>query len=194
MRILRSTCSCIFALACLSAPAQEGRSFGVQASLLSPLGTLKSFDSRGGYAVGLFLNLPVGTTQFIRPRLDSAVSQTQSQPLGYGAYGYTIDRSAKHLFLGADYGVYTSGSPRGLYLFVGAGLMKSTLKEESQSTNYYYADNTSFDHTRSAFTAGLGWTFDRHWGVEARLTESEFSYGGISLSTNWVQVGATLRF
>lgn len=194
MRFLRFPFSCIFALACLSAPAQEGRSFGVQASLVTPLGTLKSFDSRGGYAVGLFMNLPVGAGQFVRPRLDSAVSQTQSQTLGYGPYGYTIDHSAKHLFIGADYGVYASGSPKGLYLFVGAGLMKSTLRDESRGPYTDPTDKTTFDHTRSAFAAGFGWTFTRRWGVEARLTESEFSYGGFSLSTNWVQVGATLRF
>lgn len=192
MRFLTCLASGLLAAACLPASAQEGRGLGLQASVFTPLGTMKSFDSRGGYAVGVFFNLPVGKGQFLRPRLDSAVSQTQSEQSGFGTYAFSVENSAKHLFLGADYGIYAAGSPRGLYLFVGAGVMKSNLKNVSRGP--FASDETSHDHTRSAFAAGLGWTFDRSWGLEARLTESEFSYGGFSLSTNWVQVGATFRF
>ena len=41
-----------------------------------------------------------------------------------------------------------------------------------------------------AFSAGLGYNLNRQWGLESKLTVSDFN--GTSLS--WVSVGATLRF
>lgn len=195
----------VIASALVPALSAEAPRFGAQFSLVQPLGDLKGFNSRVGCALAATMEISLDAHQALRPRIEFTQSRDQTQKevenIPYYSYSYTFSDtfSYKHYYLGADYLVRPSAANQGVYLFLGLGLCKSSLKQglslvvtDNSSGAVIDSDSrdTSSDQTRMAFSAGLGYNLNRQWGLESKLTVSDFN--GMSLS--WVSVGATLRF
>jgi len=181
----------------LSAQAPQ---FGLQASIMEPLGTLKTIDSRTGFALAATLDIPLDAFQSLRPRIEFTQAQSQTS-IGteiIGPYSWTTNMSAitKHYYAGADYLVKPTASKDGVYLFLGLGVCKSSVKYEGSmiradvpnAATEYIESGT--DQTRLAFASGIGYRLGRHLSLEGKVTVSDFQ--GITLS--WVNLGASYRF
>lgn len=162
---MRRSCffpSCILALA-LPASAQS-LSYGVGAGTLLATGDLRSFNKNPGGALAAFLDLDFGGGHVLRPRLDLACLARKTEDEA----GTRYQRDFWGGSLGLDYDFYLSGSRKGLYGQVGAGLYHMEAKARSAAGSVKEKTN------QFGGSMGAGYDFNAHWGMSFRYAYSTF--------------------
>jgi hypothetical protein len=145
----------------------QSLSFGLSAGALSPTGDLRSFNRNPGGTLGGFLDLDFGDGQVFRPRLDIACLPRKTQDEAGTSYRRDFWTGS----VGLDYDCYFSGTRKGLYGQVGAGLYHMVAKT--------VADAASLQQKTNQFggSIGCGYDFNAAWGVSFRYAYSTFKSG-----------------
>ena len=162
MRLSTFSLPCVLALA-FPASAQS-LSFGVGAGVALPTGDLRSFNQNPGGALAAFLDLDFGGGQVFRPRLDLVCLPRKTEDEA----GTSYQRDFWGGSLGVDYDCYFSGSRKGLYGQVGAGLYHMVAKTESTAGSFKEKTN------QFGGSIGAGYDFNAHWGMSFRYAYSTF--------------------
>lgn len=180
------------------AMAIEAPQIGAQVLGSWPTGAMRrDFASNTGYGIGVFADWEMGAGKALRLAYDGIC-----YPHGGDADTPTLpsatfkenDRKARSHSVTAQYLFYPSGDTEGVYYKVGVGAMnyltkvKSTMTlPASSATEVTFLDESG---TKLATLAGLGYDFDKHWGVMAQysfITSSNHTLGA-------VQTGISYRF
>jgi hypothetical protein len=177
----------LLALGAVSTAFAAAPRFGFQASVVTPLGSLKRVNSNNGLAIAATLEIPIEGNQSIRPRLEFSVQPSQTESYGY--YG-SSDYTSRNTYLGADFILRPMSGSRGVYAFVGLGACKTVLSVKDKYPDGYTEKTDLVNHTRLAYSSGLGYTLNNNWGFEAKVTQSDTD----NVSITWAEVGATFRF
>jgi opacity protein-like surface antigen len=144
-----------------AAPVLEDFRFGVQVGLAS--GTTDSVkyltDKKQGYVVGVQGTWAVlSPSHLLRARLD-LTNFPSATVTSLNGTGRREDNTIKAMALGLDYLFFTRGLPEGFYLTGGGALTQ------------WKQDNNSGDsktHNAVGVALGLGWQFNRTFGLEMR--------------------------
>jgi len=173
--------------------AAEAPQFGLQAAIMQPLATVNNFSNRTGFAVAATLELSLDAHQSLRPRFEYTKSPAQTTTLttspGDIISTDSVSSSGQHYYLGADYLIKPFTGSQGVYLFVGLGVCKTSLK---QDWNYSSSssEEVGTDQTRVGYCAGLGFAFSRQLSLESKVTVSDFN----GLTVSWATLGASFKF
>ena len=188
------------------AMAIEAPQIGFQALGSWPTGAMRSdFASNTGYGLGVFADWEAGAGKTIRLAYDgvwySQGGNAEFQVLPSSAFTET-DRKCRSHSVTAQYLYYPSGDNEGVYFKVGAGAMNYLTKAQA---TYTAPAMTRLDGpapapvaltvlsetgTKLACVAGLGYDFNRNWGVLAQysfITADNHTLGA-------VQTGIAYRF
>jgi len=158
------TFSLPWALALALPASAQALSFGVGAGAALPAGDLRSFDKNPGGTLGAFLDLDFGSGQVFRPRFDLVrlLRRTEDEA------GTSYRRDFWGGSLGLDYDCYFSGSRKGLYGQVGAGLYHMVARTALTSGSLMEKTN------QFGGSIGAGYDFNADWGVSFRYAYSTF--------------------
>jgi opacity protein-like surface antigen len=180
------------------AMAIEAPQLGVQVLGSWPTGAMRSnFASNTGYGIGVFAGWEVGAGKALRLAYDGIwyPHGGDADSVGLPSAAFTDnDRKARSHSVTAQYLYYPSGDTEGVYFKVGVGAMnyltqiKSTVTPVAAPT----ADITILNETgtKLAALAGLGYDFDKNWGVMA-----QYSFITVNNRTlGAVQTGISYRF
>jgi len=178
--------------------AIEAPQLGVQVLGSWPTGAMRSnFASNTGYGIGVFAGWEVGAGKALRLAYDGIwyPHGGDADSVGLPSAAFTDnDRKARSHSVTAQYLYYPSGDTEGVYFKVGVGAMnyltqiKSTVTPVAAPT----ADITILNETgtKLAALAGLGYDFDKNWGVMA-----QYSFITVNNRTlGAVQTGISYRF
>ena len=172
--------SLLCAAACC-AMAIDAPQIGAQALASWPTGEMREqFTSRNGYGLGVFAGWEVGAGRALRIAYDG---------IWYRSHDHAKPRS--HC-LSAQYLVYPSGEAEGVYFKAGLGAMNYLTRDDNPATNPP-GDNRVVlveTGTKLATLAGVGYDFNKNWGVLAQysfITSSNHTQGS-------VQTGISYRF
>lgn len=173
-----------------AAPAMEDFRFGVQVGLAS--GTTDSVkyltDKKQGFVLGVQGTWDAFSAgQRFRARLDLTTFPSATVPSLNGT-GRREDNTIKATSLGVDYLMFLHGRPEGFYVALGAAV------------NQWKQDNDSGDsksHNAVGLAAGLGWQFNKTFGLEARTNwtrwQTNFRPGSIH-NAGTANLEASFRF
>ena len=172
-----------------------------QGTIAAPTGDLKDFTNTTGFGAALFADISLGKGHVLRPRFDYVHYQEKSFDDSYtfGSLSYrdSFRYSVNSAGLGLDYLLYTAGKPEGFYLTLGLGSMRYEVKTEGTTTftdpsgtSTQTANGKDKSDTKLAFTAGLGYDFNRTWGMNARYTSVHIE----DTTFTAIHVGVTFKF
>jgi len=188
----------LLSAAACCAMAIEAPQIGIQVLGSWPTGTMRrDFASNTGYGTGVFAGWEVGAGKAFRLAYDGIWyphgGHADSTVLPSAAFKEE-DRKARSHSVTAQYLYYPSGDTEGVYFKVGVGAMnyltkiKSTMTlPASSATEVTLLDESG---TKLATLAGLGFDFDKHWGVMAQysfITSNNHTLGAM-------QTGICYRF
>ena len=178
------------------AMAIEAPQIGFQGLGSWPTGAMRSdFASNTGYGLGVFADWEVGAGKTVRLAYDGLWYQhggdSGTQVLPSSAFTETDRKCRSHSVTAQDL-YYPSGDNEGVYFKVGAGAMNYLTKVQAIYTAPAPTALTVLAEsgTKLACVAGLGYDFNRNWGVLAQ-------YSFITLSNRTlgaVQTGIAYRF
>jgi len=162
------------------AMAIEAPQIGFQALGSWPTGAMRSdFASNTGYGLGVFAGWEVGAGRVLRLAYDGIWyphgGNSATQVLPSGAFTENDRKCRSHAFT-AQYLYFPSGDTEGLYFKVGAGAMnyltkvQSTYTAPAPSSPPVGLTVLSESGTKLACVAGLGYDFDKNWGVLAQYS------------------------
>jgi len=190
------------------AMAIEAPQIGFQVLGSWPTGAMRSdFASNTGYGLGVFAGWEVGAGKVLRLAYDGIWyphgGNSATQVLPSGAFTETDRKCRSHAFT-AQYLYYPTGDTEGLYFKVGAGAMNYLTKVQSTytapalpatggpapSASPVGLTVLSESGTKLACVAGLGYDFDKNWGV---LAQYSFITGN-NRTLGAVQTGISYRF
>jgi opacity protein-like surface antigen len=162
------------------AASAAGPHLGLQALVTEPTGSMRSqFTDRTGYGVGVFADWDVSYQSSLRVGYDAAFYPGAQDNLlipGLAATRASSDRKFSSGTLSFQFLQFPGLRGEGFYWMLGAGATKQNEKTNSTATlgnNTVAALSTSHDTgTRLALMAGLGYEYNRNWGVFARYTFS----------------------
>jgi hypothetical protein len=194
----------ILCAAACCAMAVEAPQIGVQVLGSWPTGSMRSsFASNTGYGVGVFAGWEVGAGRAIRLAYDGiwyphgGDQGTAGLPSG----NFSDDnRKARSHSVTAQYLYYPSGDTEGLYFKVGVGAMNYLTKIQSTVTipngpTLNGASPTTVQTTllnesgtKLATLAGLGYDFNKNWGVLAQysfITVNNHTLGAVQTGISY---------
>jgi opacity protein-like surface antigen len=181
------------------AMAFEAPQIGIQALGSFPTGAMRSdFASGTGYGLGVFAGWEVGAGKVFRVAYDGIWYPNGGRSDAFSALPSSAfteaDRKSRTHAVTAQYLYYPSGDTEGLYFKVGLGAMNYLTKVQSTLTVPPSAPvgvtllNES--GTKLATLAGLGYDFNKNWGVLA-----QYSFITVNNRTlGAVQTGVSYRF
>jgi len=160
------------------AMAIEAPQIGAQVLGSWPTGAMRrDFASNTGYGIGVFAGWEVGAGKAMRLAYDGiwyphgGDTDSSAPP---SALFRESDRKARSHSVTAQYLYYPSGDTEGVYFKVGVGAMnyltrvKATMTlPASSATEVTLLEESG---TKLATLAGLGYAFDKHWGVMAQYS------------------------
>ena len=180
------------------AMAIEAPQIGAQALGSWPTGAMRGdFASNTGYGIGVFAGWEVGAGKALRLAYDGIWyphgSDTDSSVLPSAQFNESYRKARSHSVT-AQYLYFPSGDTEGVYFKVGVGAMNYLTKVKatmtlpaSPATEVTLLEESG---TKLATLAGLGYDFDKHWGVMAQysfITSNNHTLGA-------VQTGICYRF
>lgn len=162
------------------AASAAGPHLGLQALVSEPTGSMRSqFTDRTGYGVGVFADWDVSDQASLRIGYDATFYPGAQDNLlipGLAATSASNDRKFSSGTLSCQFLQFPGLRGEGFYWMVGAGATKQIEKTHSTAdlnNHTVLALSTSQDTgTRLALMAGLGFEYNRNWGVFARYTFS----------------------
>lgn len=142
--------------------ALEGFRFGIQGGLVSATTDSTKYltDKKMGFVVGLQGTVDVLRGQRLRGRLDFTSFPKATVPTLHGGGG-PEDDTISAMALGLDYMIFFAGRPEGGYWTGGAAL--TSWKQDA-------SPGETKTHTSIGLATGLGWQFNRTFGLEGRAT------------------------
>jgi hypothetical protein len=181
------------------AMAVEVPQMGIQALGSCPTGAMREdFTSNTGYGLGVFADWEVGAGKGFRlaydgiwyPNAGRADTIPGLQPAGYSQ----DDRRSRSHAVTAQYLYYPSGDREGVYFKAALGAM-NYLTRSNVTLNVAGAQGVRLDVVEDSGTklntlAGLGYDFNKNWGVLAQY--SFITVAGRHLGA--VQAGISYRF
>jgi hypothetical protein len=181
------------ATAMLLASAHLGASdvqLGGQASFGRNNGGLNTLaNSPTGWSLGAFSQLDLGQGQALRGRLDYARSEGWDRKTYMPGKATVLKQSVFDQWsLGADYLHHFSGrTDEGFYLMGGVGIATNRWTNEwhiaDEPLTYEAKGRLARRRPASYFQAGLGWQFDRNFGLELRHQISSLGTGDTTVVT-----------
>jgi hypothetical protein len=191
----------------LGAQASSRPTFGLSVQLNAPTGDLKEDTNKSlGVGASFLVQWNLGNGHALRPRLDvNAFNVSEYTP---SHSNYKESRTLSAVGLGVDYLYYLSGTPKGLYFTVGAGVTRWDLtytSSDRNGNNFSSSYDSDKNTTSLGLAAGLGWQITRVIGLEARLVHSPYkafdlnnqtSTGRLDVNRNgeFVQLAGTFRW
>jgi len=196
----------LFALAPGSSLSAAETTHGGQVSLAFPTGDMKDrFQAKTGFTLGLNSVVDFKNGHALRPRLDFMQSAGKQQafevsiPASGSPFqvlfftgGATVKTTA--LSVGVDYLYYVSGATdQGLYLVAGTGVSfnRATLNVAALAGGGLataYGSGT-LRSTAPYLNAGLGYQFNKHFGVEAGYRFTRIASQDMTLSVHGAAAG-----
>ena len=178
------------------AMAIEAPQIGFQALGSWPTGVMRNdFASTTGYGLGVFAGWEVGAGRALRLAYDGIWYPHGGEAAKASATFAERDRKARSHCVSAQYLLYPSGDTEGVHFKVGLGAMNYLAKVETTaapgpSSPVVGVTLLEETGTKLATLAGLGYDFNRNWGVLAQysfITSNNHTLGA-------VQTGISYRF
>jgi hypothetical protein len=205
----------IAALAAVPLNAQAFKfRFGSQLSVVNPVGDLSDIAQLGIGADLLSFEFCFGNHFAIRENTGSVLFGKKNKFVTYSSYFGDAEEEVEHRILGigvsTDFIFRAKSHDKGLFWFVGLGTFIFSTKAKSRfyynGSNYGGGDYSNSDFVFAAST-GMGYKFNRNWGLEIRYAKSltpvgndltDF-YGYLlnrdnRMSFDWIQVSLIQRF
>jgi hypothetical protein len=160
--------------------------FGLQASFVSPVGGMRDYALEG-FGFGLSLEYELGEKNAVRARVEYlSFSEKKEVTLAwwlvdfpqYGVLKTGIKRNPNVTSVMGDWVYRANSHDKGAFLFAGAGIISSNaspkrfneyleLIGDEFETNWAPEKSTNF-----GLSLGLGYHFNKHFGLEARYTKT----------------------
>ena len=153
----------------------------------------------GGFGLGIQTAVDLGKGSAIVPRLDY-LHATDSTTAGLD-FPVDLTATADIVALGADYDYFLGGrTGQGFYVLGGLGLANANISISGATSGY--AASTTSTQTRIYAEAGLGYQFNRHFGLELLYKDLQLQDVNLQVAGEWVaysfpaavQANVILRF
>jgi opacity protein-like surface antigen len=191
-------CSSLLLASLPGVQAQEIK-WGFQLGAAFPTRSLPSDDSFP-IALGAHAGIALGGGHVLRPRVDFVSMKNQKMISGQRGGSTTYEEKATLSSAELEYLFHFSGRVQGAYLIAGVGYQRVKLE---YITNGMTSDGYPQSHGAIAYSAGAGWQFGEHFGVDLRYVGNSYSspyptyYDPHYVSTfhaDTVRLEATFRF
>jgi hypothetical protein len=179
-KFLISSAALVLSAQGIQAQSQDLR-FGVQLLLSSPSSDLRKVSNKESLGGALTLDWQVSEGHVLRPRVEfisyPEKTSTYSYSWGLTTYSGSSSSSAESVGVGLDYVYYFAGKPQGWHLDGGVENLRYKFSGSATDTILGPAGGpTTFTgqadaaRTKLGFALGVGYDFNRAWGVGLRFT------------------------
>lgn len=189
----------LLGLGTCAAVAASAPQIGFQAMGSWPTGSMRSeFTTNNGYGLGLYGGWETAPGRIFRLAYDgiwySDGSRNEATGIPSAAFLSQGDRKSRSHAVTVQYLYYPSGDDEGVYFKAGLGAMNCLTRSRASATfqggQVGTVDLLTETGTHLATLAGVGYDFNRNWGVLAQycfITVSNHTLGA-------VQTGISYRF
>jgi len=164
--------------------------YGLQASLAVPYGKQLKDIAGTNFGIAFFSEVPFNDKHAFRSTADFV-------KFGDTEFGYGITTGAYTIGVKGEWVYRMQSHNKGGYLFGGIGWYRAYA--DGVISWGYYNNSIQINANGFGISAGAGYNFNKHFGVEAKLVQSlwwEFKYEDASAKEDWGHflLSATLRF